>query len=134
MPALILLVIFGLGTAYFATQNTGNVHVLFGNYLISGVPIYVVVIISILFGVFISWLISLVDSFSAFNTIHSKDSEIRKAQKTIEVLQEEKHNLEIENIRLKGEGRVTEHIVEDEKERAKSYKPSFFQNLRHSFG
>lgn len=103
MFALIILVIFGLGTAYFATQNTMPTILYIGNYRIADVPMYFVIIGSLLLGVFISWIISIID---------------RSPDKTIDALKEEKHDLEIENARFKEK---------------KSESPSFADRLKHSF-
>ncbi len=133
MLALIILIVFGLGTAYFATQNTGVVHITIGNYLIQRIPIYVIVVGSILLGIFISWLISIVDSISSRITIYGKDSAIKEAYKTIETLKEENHNLEVENARLRGIPDNSEDTEVIEKKDVK-VRPSFFQTLKHSFG
>lgn len=129
MLALILLVAFGLGMAFFATQNTGLVHIKAFGYLISGVPMYVIVIGSLLLGVFISWLISLIDSITSTLTIHGKNSALQNANKTIADLKREKHELEIENAKLRGQ--KYEQIQEDHEEHL---RPSFLTRLKHSFG
>ena len=133
MLALILLIVFGLGTAYFSTQNTGAVHIVLGNYIFYDIPLYVIVIASILLGVFISWLISIVDSISSKVTIYGKDSAIKEAYKTIDVLKEENHNLELKNAQLKGAvGNADTAEVEEKRE--SNIRPSFMQHLRQSFG
>ncbi len=134
MAALIILILFGLGTAYFAIQNPGNVHIILGNYLIEGIPLYLLVAGSILFGVFVSWLINIIDSLSSTRIIHGKDSELSKAVKTIEKLSEENHALEMENAKLKGEMGIAEEEIPDREERKINVSPSFFQRVRHSFG
>lgn len=95
MGSLILLIIFALGAAFFATQNTGSVHLLLGGFMVESVPLYIVVIGSILLGVFISWLISIVDTFSTMFTLHGKDAALKAFQKKIEELQERNHELEM---------------------------------------
>lgn len=134
MFALILLVIFGLGMAYFATQNTGVVHILLGSFLFSGIPLYVIVIGALLLGIFISWLISMTDSISTSLTIHGKEHDLKKAQEKIEKLEGENHTLSVEIARLKG----LEELEEVEKHEVKesqnlSSHPSFFQHMRQSF-
>ena len=124
--------IFGLGTAYFATQNTGLVHMSFGNYLISGIPLYIIVVGSILLGVFVSWLVSIVDSFSSTRIIYGKDNALKKASQTIEELRIENHSLEMENAKLKGE--LSGITTEEERGKDLNVKPSFFQRVKHSFG
>lgn len=128
MLALILLFIFSLSVAYFATQNTGNVHILIGNYLFRDIPLYVIVVGSLLIGIFVSWLISLVDSFSSFFILHGKDHEIKRMQKIINTLQEKNHDLEVENTHLQLKGSL-ENSSEEVEER-----PSFSRGIREAIG
>ncbi|MDE2025538.1 MAG: DUF1049 domain-containing protein [Patescibacteria group bacterium] len=132
MLSLIVLIIFGMGAAFFATQNTGTVHVLLGNFMLSGVPLYIVVIGSILFGVFISWLISLIDSFSTIFTLHGKDVLLKKSQETVEKLQEKNHQLEEEVSRLSKETKSATNRDEEEIQHAPSLFPSLKQRLHLS--
>lgn len=119
MLGLIVLVIFGLGMAYFATQNTMPTIVYIANYRLANIPMYLIVIGSLLLGMFISWIVSIADSFSSNLTIHGKDSTIKAADRTIDELQEEKHELEVENARLR--------------EKEKAERPSLAHRLKHSF-
>src|SRR5258708_1729365 len=126
MIALLLLVIFGLGMAFFSTQNTGLVHITLGQYTLTGIPLYVIVVGALLLGIFASWLISLVDAFYSSHKIHGKDSELHNAQKTITQLQKENHDLELENVRLKNQSH--EEVVEQhsQPEPQKNLRPSLF--------
>ena len=130
MLTLILMVLFGLAIAYFALQNTGVTHVTFFNYPISGVPMYLVVIISMLFGIFVSWIISLVDAVSTTFVLRGRESALKGAQRTIEDLKEKAHKLEIENASLKGEQK--EPIVVEEKVH-ESYRPSPWERIKAQF-
>src|SRR5258708_4069408 len=122
MTSLILLIIFGLGMAFFATQNTGLVHIVLANYLISSVPMYVVVIVSLLLGIVISWFISIVDMMSSTVTIYGKDHEIKKSQETIVELKERIHDLELENAQLDKE-------VKEESRIEEKHAPSLFARM-----
>lgn len=137
MLSLLILIIFGLGVAYFATQNTGTVHMQVANYLIADVPLYVIVIGSMLLGIFVSWLISMVDSISSNLRIHGKDTELKKAYRTIESLKKDNNTLLIENTQLKGEQKQSvEHrdVVEKAHEHEEyNRKPSFLHRLTHGF-
>ncbi len=132
MIALILLVVFGLGAALFATQNTGVVHITLANYLFSGIPLYVIVIGSMLVGIFISWLISMIDSISSTITIHGKDNALKEAHQTIEKYKKENQALLMENEHLKGE-READMVIEENRNEAASPQPSFFHRIKHSF-
>lgn len=103
MFALIVLVVFGIGVAYFATQNTQAVSITLAGYPLSGTPLYLIVLVSLLLGFVVSWIISLVDVISSALKIHGKDSAIKDSNKQISELTKRVHQLELENERLKGE-------------------------------
>ena len=103
MFALIVLVVFGIGVAFFATQNTQTVSITLGNYPLTGVPIYLIVLVSLLLGFVVSWIINLVDVISSALKIHGKENTIKDANKQISELTKKVHQLELENERLKGE-------------------------------
>jgi hypothetical protein len=126
MLSLLLLVIFGLGVAFFATQNTGLSHILLGGYLLKDIPVYVIVIASLLLGIFVSWLLSIADKFSTFFTIHGKESEIKRMQKEINDLRHENRVLETENNRLQGKVETIDTKEENEE------RPSFGR-MGHAF-
>lgn len=101
MAGLIVIVALGAVIAYFATQNTSPVSISIVGYLLT-VPLYSVVVGSLLVGFLVSWIFSLVDSLSSFLKIHGKESKIKKDQKEIEDLKKRIHDLELENENLKG--------------------------------
>jgi len=103
MFALIVLVVFGIGVAYFATQNTQPTSIILAGYPISGTPLYLIVLGSLLLGFVVSWIISLVDVISSALKIHGKDSTIKDSNKQIAELTKRVHQVELENERLKGE-------------------------------
>lgn len=103
MLALIVLIIFGIGIAFFATQNTQTISIILADYHLNGIPLYLIVLVSLLLGFVVSWLISLVDVISSAFKIHGKDSAIKNANKQIAELTKNVHQLELENERLKGE-------------------------------
>lgn len=131
MIALVILIVFGLGMAYFATQNTGLVHILVGNYMISGVPIYVLVVVAILLGIFVSWLINMVGSVSSLMALRGKDSALHKAQKAIADLEEKNRNLSLENAKLKGQ-EETEGKHHKEEASVNPHAP-LFKHIGHHF-
>lgn len=115
MLSLILLFLVGLAMAFFATENTTGTAITIAQSTFRGIPLYVVVIGSMLLGIFISWLISLSNSLSSSLTLHRKDSAIRDAQTTIDRLKKENHNLQVENARLaRKEHPVTEKEIRDD--------------------
>jgi uncharacterized integral membrane protein len=101
MLVLILGVIFGLAAGYFATQNTAPVTIELGQYVIKEVPLYMVIIGALLVGLFVAWILYLAKVLSSRVTIYGKDTEVRKARRTIVDLEQRCHELEEENGRLK---------------------------------
>ncbi len=120
MLTLFFTLIVGLALAFFATQNAHGVSIRFIDYEFFSVPLYIVVLSSMLLGIFVSWLISLIGSISSSLTIHNKNTVIDSARKSISDLEQKIHDLELENARLKGE-------------RHEEIAPPFFDRLRHRF-
>jgi len=103
MLTLIIVLVSGIIVAIFATQNTQPVSVSFLNYQLTSIPLYGVVLGAILFGIFVSWLISMVDTIASHLTIHGKNKTISAVKKESTDLTKRVHQLEIENERLKTE-------------------------------
>jgi uncharacterized membrane protein YciS (DUF1049 family) len=103
MLALIILFVLGIGVAYFATQNTQTISITLADYHLNGIPLYLIVLVSLLLGFVVSWIMSLVDVISSALNIHGKESAIKDANKQISELTKKVHQLELENERLKAE-------------------------------
>lgn len=101
MLVLIVGVIFGLVVGYFATQNTTPVTIELGQYVIKELPLYVVIVGSLLVGLFIAWILYIARTVSSRVTIYGKDTEVRKARRTVADLEQRCRELEEENGRLK---------------------------------
>jgi lipopolysaccharide assembly protein A len=126
MATLIVTVLMGLALAYFATFNTQAVSINLANNLLV-VPLYMLVIVSILIGLLVSAIISSIDSISSAFALKSRDSQIRQKEKTVEALEQRIHDLEIENAKLKGlRGVVTDHDLKSE------HRRSFLDRFRTS--
>jgi uncharacterized membrane protein YciS (DUF1049 family) len=103
MFALIILFVLGIGIAFFATQNTQTISIILADYHLNGIPLYLIVLVSLLLGVVISWIIGLIGVISSSLKIHGKESTIKDANKQISELTKKVHQLELENERLKAE-------------------------------
>jgi uncharacterized integral membrane protein len=101
MLALLIAVIFGAAVGYFATQNTIPVTLRVADYAIEEVPLYLVVIGSLLIGLFVGWILSVARSVSSSLAIRGKNTEVRRARETIADLEERVRDLEVENARLR---------------------------------
>ena len=135
MISLIVAILFGLSITYFAFQNAVGVPVTFAGYQLTGVPLYLVAIFSVLAGITMAWFISAIEGISHYRSIRRKDSLIHNDQKEIAALQEKVHDLEAENARLREDRGV---LVDRRDERVETqnvetqdvrHKPSFFERL-----
>ena len=108
MPTLILLVLFGILVALFATQNTAPASIVVASYMLKDVPMYLIVLGSLLVGLLVSSIISMVNSISSSFTLHGKNAKIKETKKTLVELTKQIHQLELENARLKEHTSVTD--------------------------
>lgn len=103
MFSLVIAVILGLIFAFFAGQNTGGVSLNLFSYQFLNVPLYLVVLGSLLLGVVISYLINLVEGVGSAMTLRGKDHTIHQTQAAVTKLQERIKELELDNARLRGD-------------------------------
>jgi cell shape-determining protein MreC len=101
MLALLIAVVFGAAVGYFATQNTLPVTIQVANYALEDVPVYLVVVGSLLIGLFIAWILYVARSVSSTLAIRGKNTEVRRAKQDIAELENRVQELEVENARLR---------------------------------
>src|SRR3989344_4059786 len=101
MSTLILVVITALGFAYLATQNTAVTNLQAGNFVWTNVPLYLIALGSLLFGLLLSWIINTVDWIISAFTIKNKETRIKSIEQDNFKLQEKLYNLELENANLR---------------------------------
>lgn len=97
----ILLIIFGFAVVFFALQNSQTIPINFVGYHLDTIPLYVLVLGSLLLGFAVSWLMSLMHAISSSFKIRGKENAIKNANKQIIELTKKVHRLETENERLK---------------------------------
>lgn len=114
MLTLIVIVLFGLGFAFLATQNIEVTRFNLLGYVWM-LPMYVIVLGALLVGFFISWIVSSISTIGTWFNLHSKDSEIRESRQTVEQLQDKIRELELENAKLLGRDEVSQKEVVAEK-------------------
>ena len=133
MLSLLILFVFGLCVAYFGTQNTNAVDLNLANYFVGKVPLYVIVIGSMLLGIFLSWLISMADTLSSMLRMHGKETELKNAYKTIESLKNDNNGLLLKNAALKDEQKEP-YAQKENNENPQEYMthPSIFSRLKQS--
>jgi len=101
MLSLIILLFFGAGVAYLSLQNSALVSLSFLTYTIPPVPLYYVIIGSMIVGVIGAYLIYLSYYISTSLTIYNKDKQIKQDSKQLVELTKDNHKLVIENAVLK---------------------------------
>lgn len=102
MFTLILLVVIGLSFGYFATQNTTGVPVNIAGVVYSQVPLYIVLGITLLIGLALSWIISMIDSIYVSMSMCGKDNVIKDTKRSNAELMKQVRQLELENAKLRG--------------------------------
>jgi uncharacterized integral membrane protein len=133
MFALILIVIVGLGIALFAQQNTANVPLTIGTFQFAAIPVYLVVISSLLFGLFIAWILSMMDFFSHSLSLRKKDRVIQNTEQRVATLEERIHQLETENAELRGGEHDQAHRDHSTEHDIQPPRRNFIEQMRDRF-
>ena len=102
MLVVIFTIIFAIGVAFFATLNTSLVNINIPGYNIS-VPLYLVVLISILLGFIFAWLLHLMNAFTSLFALRGKNKMIKKEKMVNTELTKKVDDLEIKNAKLENE-------------------------------
>lgn len=102
MLAVIFTIIFAIAVAYFAVQNTAAVTINTPGYN-HAVPVYLVVLLSLLVGFIFAWILHLMNAFASLFAFRGKDNAIKKGNKVNTELTNKVRNLEVENAKLETE-------------------------------
>ena len=108
MLTLILLLIIGGIMAYLSQNNFTLVTLHLGTYEFSGIPLFYIIIGSLLTGLGLAYLISIFNSILTAFTMHGKDNKIKQGKSENVDLTKKIHQLELENERLKNNSTVVE--------------------------
>jgi lipopolysaccharide assembly protein A len=100
MLVLILLLIVGSILVYISKFNFMPVSVNLGVYVISNIPLFYVIVGSLILGLVLSYLVYLVHAISTSFTIRGKDNQIKKNKDEVLELTKRVHQLELENEKL----------------------------------
>jgi lipopolysaccharide assembly protein A len=101
MLILISLLIIGSIMVYLSQNNLVPVSLHLGTYIFSGIPLFYIIIGSLLTGLGISYLLSTIGTIISGFKMRNKDSTIKKSNNDIVNLTKRIHQLELENERLK---------------------------------
>lgn len=86
--------------SFFATENTMPATITLAGQTLTQVPLYILIGITLLIGLFLSWVISLLDSLAVSMKLRRREHTIKDAQQTIQDLNKRVNDLEIDNARL----------------------------------
>jgi len=101
MLVLLVTVISGIAIAYFGMQNISPVTIRLNEYVWNDVPLYLVIVGSLLVGLFMAGIFYFARSVSSTLTIYGKDRAIKKTKHTVAELEQRVRELEAEEARLK---------------------------------
>ena len=101
MLILILVLIIGSVMVYLAQNNLVAVTLHLGTYVFPGIPLFYIIIGSLLTGLGLAYLVFIVNSIFTGLTMHRKDNKIKQGKSDIVDLTKRIHQLELENERLK---------------------------------
>jgi len=103
MLSLIFLLVFGSGIAFLSLQNTQLVSLTFLDYSVSNIPLYFVIIGSLLMGILLAYVIYLSHAISTGLTIRGQKKKLRHEKLENAELTKSVHQLELKNAGLKKE-------------------------------
>ncbi|MDP2692132.1 MAG: LapA family protein [bacterium] len=109
MLILILSLIVGSLLVYVSKYNFQPVSVNLGFTVFSGIPLFYVIIVSLVIGLVLSYLASLIQSISTSFILHGKNVEIKKNKDEVLELTKRVHQLEIKNEKLGKDSKIESH-------------------------
>lgn len=101
MMKLILLFVGGGVMVYLAQNNLTLVTLHLGVYEFSGIPLFYIIVGSLLVGLGMAYLLQFVHSIVTAISMHGKDNKIKQGNSDIVDLTKRIHQLELENEKLK---------------------------------
>ena len=107
MIILILLLVVGSFLVYISKFNFAPVTVNLGSYVLSNIPLFYVIVGSVVFGLLVSYLVHLISSVSTYFAMRGKNNQLKKEKEYVLELTKRVHQLEIENEKIKHEPEVT---------------------------
>lgn len=109
MGIFIAAILFGMGFAFLALQNTSVVSLRAGTYVFTS-PLFAVVLGSLLVGLFLAWILSALGWISN-SMFHKRHTIEENSERTIDTLETRVRELEFENERLHREKTTTPKSV-----------------------
>lgn len=112
MLALIFTLLVGAGLVYISTFNSMLVSVNFGFFIIADIPLFYVILGSLVTGLILSYGIYVINGISNSIRFRAKDKEIKKNKGEVLELARRVHQLELENEKIKN-GTTVENVDEN---------------------
>lgn len=109
MVYLIFLLLIGSALAYISKYNLELISVNLGQYTITGIPFFYVIVGSVLLGLIIAYLMQLFGNISNAFILRSNQKIIKSGQTEVLELTKRVHQLELENEKIKN-GTVVEEV------------------------
>ena len=106
MLILILFLVVGSVLVYISKFNFVPVSVNLGRYVFKDIPLFYVIVGSVVFGLVLSYLVYLIHAISTFFTLRGKNKEIKKNKDEVLELTKSVHQLELENEKQKNSTNV----------------------------
>lgn len=101
MLTIILTLVISLIVAYLATQNATLVTLRFGETVLADIPLFFVVVLSMIFGTLLASVVTITNLIKSKLTIFGQKGELKKSYRTMEELQLHVSKLEGENETLR---------------------------------
>lgn len=130
---LLVTAFFGFIFALFATQNTSPASIAAGPWKLNNVPVYWIVLGSLLGGLFISWVINFFESVAAGLALSRKEKELKRSTQSVNELNQKIQFLEVENAQLKKEEPLDSQTQEELViPRHQDKNPNLFERIRQN--
>jgi uncharacterized integral membrane protein len=100
MLAFIVTILFSVIIAYLATQNTSPVTLNLLSYTWTGIPLYLVMLCSLITGLLFAWLFHVLKAISFALTLKGKNKALKEGKAENLELTKKVHKLELENTKL----------------------------------
>lgn len=104
MLNMIMLLILGSALTYISKYNLEPVNVYMGPYTIANIPLFYVIVGSLLVGLILSYIMQILSNIVTFFEMRGKSREILVNQNEILSLTKTVHQLELDNEKLKHDG------------------------------
>ena len=103
-----MFLIIGSAMVYLSQNNLTPVTLHLANYVFSNIPLFYIIVGSLLTGLVFAYLAYLISSIFTGFTIRGKDNKIKQTKSEVVDLTKRVHQLELENERLKNNYTIVE--------------------------